>query len=67
MIHQASIAGVLLREHDSPEQALAYAERKSKILLAMQHAGGLDYEEAARMIRGLIAKSTTERDGEYLK
>ena len=49
-----STAGILLREHDSPAQALAYAERKAQTLGAMQNAMALDYDEAARQIRAYV-------------
>lgn len=50
-IDPKSTAGILLREHDSVEQALAYAERKAAALLAMHNAFGLDYAQAAEDLR----------------
>ena len=50
-IDPKSTAGILLREHDSVEQALAYAERKAAALLAMHNAIGLDYAQAAEDLR----------------
>lgn len=50
-IDPKSIAGILLREHDNVEQALAYAERKAAALLAMHNAFGLDYAQAAEDLR----------------
>lgn len=51
MIDPKSTAGVLLREHDNVAQALAYAERKAAVLLAMRNAIGLDYARAAEELR----------------
>lgn len=51
MIDPKSTAGVLLREHDNVAQALAYAERKARFLLAMHNAIGLDYAKAAEDLR----------------
>lgn len=51
MIDPKSTAGVLLREHDNVAQALAYAERKARVLLAMHNAIGLDYAKAAEDLR----------------
>jgi len=50
-IDPMSTAGILLREHDNLEQALAYAERKATALLAMHNALGLDYARAAEDLR----------------
>ena len=50
-IDPMSTAGILLREHDNLEQALAYAERKAAALLAMHNAIGLDYARAAEDLR----------------
>lgn len=50
-IDPRSLAGVLLREHDSAEQAAKYAERKATMLRAMGVANGLDYESAAAQLR----------------
>lgn len=46
-----SLAGILLREHDSPEQAAKYAERKADLMCAMGNAMGLDYSAAAKLLR----------------
>lgn len=51
VIDPKSTAGVLLREHDNVAQALAYAERKAAVLLAMHSAIGLDYAGAAEELR----------------
>lgn len=51
MIDPKSTAGILLREHDNVAQALAYAERKASVLLAMHNAIGLDYAKAAEELR----------------
>ena len=51
MIDPKSTAGVLLREHDNVAQALAYAERKARLLLAMHNVIGLDYAKAAEDLR----------------
>lgn len=50
-INPQSTAGILLREHDNPQQALAYAERKAALLAAMHNGVACDYEEAAKQIR----------------
>ena len=51
MIDHKSTAGVLLREHDNVAQALDYAERKARTMLAMHNALGLDYAKAAEDLR----------------
>lgn len=51
MINPKSTAGVLLREHDNVAQALGYAERKARFLLAMHNAMGLDYAQAVEDLR----------------
>lgn len=51
VINPKSTAGVLLREHDNVAQALAYAERKAKMLLAVHNPLGLDYAKAAEDLR----------------
>lgn len=54
-IDPRSLAGVLLREHDSAEQAARYADRKAEMLRAMGNATGLDYAAAATALRALEA------------
>lgn len=56
-IDPKSLAGVLLREHDSAEQAARYAERKAEMLRAMGNAVGLDYESAARQLRAATGRA----------
>ncbi len=58
MIDAKSTAGVLLREHDTAQQALSYAERMAKRLEAMGNGVGLDYAEAARQLREHIRGNT---------
>lgn len=50
-IDPMSTAGILLREHDNLEQALAYAERKAAALLAVHSPLGFDYARAAEDLR----------------
>jgi hypothetical protein len=49
-IDPKSVAGILLREHDTPQQAFDYASRKATFLAGLHNATGLDYAEAARQI-----------------
>jgi hypothetical protein len=49
-INPKSLAGILLREHDTPRQAFEYANRKAKLLASMHNAVGLDYQQAAQQI-----------------
>ena len=63
-IEPKSTAGILLREHDSVEQALAYAERKAAALLAMHNALGLDYAQAAEDLREEQARRRRAGEGE---
>jgi hypothetical protein len=50
-IDPRSLAGILLREHDNAEQAIRYATRKAKLLMAMGNAVGLDYADAAKTLQ----------------
>jgi hypothetical protein len=50
LIDPKSLAGVLLREHDTPKQAFDYAMRKCRMLASMHNAVGLDYQMAAQQI-----------------
>jgi hypothetical protein len=59
VIRPESIAGVLLREHDSPQQAHAYAMRKADLLQAVGNAMGLDYARAAAQLAELIEADRT--------
>jgi hypothetical protein len=49
-IDPASVAGILLREFDTPEKAIEYAGKMAKLLLAAHNAIGLDYLEAIKQI-----------------
>jgi hypothetical protein len=59
-IDPKSTAGILLREHDTISQALAYAERKASALLAMRSTLGLDYAQAAAYLREEQARQRRE-------
>ena len=52
-----SVAGVLLREHDTPQQALKYADRKAGLLAAMGSGLACDYIGAAAQLRKMIAEA----------
>lgn len=47
-----SVAGILLREHDNAEQALAYAERKARTCPYVWTAN--EYRQAAEDLREYI-------------
>jgi len=50
-IDPKSLAGILLREHDSLEQAQSYAERKARQFGAMGSGLAMDYAEAAKALQ----------------
>lgn len=53
-IDPTSTAGILLREHDSPEQAARYAERKATFLGSLGHSEASSYANAAQQLRALL-------------
>jgi hypothetical protein len=53
VIDPKSTAGVLLREHDTAQQALEYARRKLRTLTAMHHGAACDYAEAVRQLEAV--------------
>ena len=60
MIDPKSTAGVLLREHDNLEQALAYARRKASTLAAIHSGMACDYFAAANdLSKELDARACT--------
>ena len=53
-IDPASVAGILLREFDTPEKAIEYAGEMAKRFLAAHNAIGLDYLEAIKQIKDVM-------------
>lgn len=47
----ASTAGILLREHDNVEQAIAYAERMAQRYADSRNMMALDYQNAAKELK----------------
>jgi hypothetical protein len=62
VIDPKSTAGVLLREHDNAQQALAYAERKFRALAAMNNGYACDYYKAAEDLREHLKNCLPPRD-----
>jgi hypothetical protein len=61
VIDPKSTAGVLLREHDNPQQAMDYANRMAIRLLAMHNAAGMDYARAADELAEHLYGPATDR------
>jgi len=55
-IDPASVAGILLREFDTPEKAIEYAGVTAKRFLAAHNAIGLDYLEAIEQIKSTLTR-----------